>query len=275
VAVNLPVAVYQSGDEPSGVAAAVPAASKASVGDLRLSGDVRLFGEYGDAFTTALGLQIYLPTGSPSLLTSDGTLRFTPRVLIAGDAAGFVYAAKLGFGYRPRGDTFAGRKLGSEAIFSVAAGVRVNDIFVFGPELSGSTVVTREGEPFSTRATPLELLLGGHLTLANDWLVGSGIGPGFTRADGTPSMRVAFSVEFAPDACVDPDGDGICAPFDACPGVDGPRTNQRSSNGCPGDRDHDGIGDAEDACLETPGLRYDEPHRNGCPRETDESPAPR
>jgi hypothetical protein len=229
-------------------------------------------GHYGDAFTLALGAQAHVPTGRRSQLTSDGTFRFVPRVLVAGDGAGLVYAAKLGFAYRPLDATFAGRQLTSEAVFSVAGGVRVNDIFVFGPELSGATALGRGVDAFEQRSTPLELLLGFHVTLADHWLLGSGLGPGFTRADGTPSMRLVLSLAFAPDVCVDPDGDGICAPADACPDVDGVRTGRRSTNGCPGDRDRDGVFDTHDACVEQPGPASAEPTTNGCPAGTEATP---
>lgn len=219
-ACDLPLAFYRDGE-------------KASVGDLRLASDVRLFGAFGGAFTGALGVQAHLPTGIRSRFTSDGTPRLTPRFAVAGDGAGFLYAASLGVAVRPLASDFEGRALGSEALFTVAAGVRVNDRFVFGPELYGSTVVTEASGPFRRRATPIELLVGGHLTLAKDWQVGSGIGPGLAAADGTPSMRVVLSIEFAPDACVDPDGDGICSPKDACPEVDGVRTSDPKTNGCP------------------------------------------
>src|SRR5205085_11627696 len=187
---------------------------------LRLSADLRVIGLYGDVFTAAVGFQLHAPTGRRSQLMSDGTFRLTPHALIAGDGEGLLYAAKLGFAYRPLADSFQERRLGSEALFSIAGGVRVNDLFVFGPELYGSTVVTG-GSAFDARATPLELLLGLHVTLAKHWQFGSGIGPGFTRGDGTPSMRTVLSVEYAPDICVDKDGDGICAPMDACPDVGG------------------------------------------------------
>jgi hypothetical protein len=232
LAFNLPVALYQAGADVSQVASAGRAPSGESVGDLRLSADLRVLGLYGDVFTAALGLQLHAPTGRPSQLTSDGTFRLTPQVLMAGDGEGLLYAAKLGFSYRPLNDSFEGRKLGSEAVFSIAGGVRVNDLFVFGPELYGSTVVSGDAA-LEARATPLELLLGFHVTLAKHWQFGAGIGPGFTRGDGTPSMRTALSLEYAPDVCVDKDGDGICAPMDACPDVDGVRTDERSTNGCP------------------------------------------
>src|SRR4051812_3222076 len=184
-AFNLPVALYQDGSDLGQGAPTAATPHGASCGDLRLSTDLRVIGRYGDVFTAAVGLQLHAPTGRRSQMTSDGTFRLTPQVLIAGDGEGMLYAAKLGFSYRPLADVFDSRKLGSEALFSVAGGVRVNDLFVFGPELYGSTVVTR-GDAFSARATPLELLLGLHVTLAKHWQFGSGIGPGFTRGDGTP-----------------------------------------------------------------------------------------
>jgi len=271
LAFNLPVALYQAGDDLSHVTAEVRAPHGASLGDLRLSADLRVLGLYGDVFTAALGLQLHAPTGRRSQLMSDGTFRLTPQLLMAGDGEGLLYAAKLAFSYRPLDDAFQGRKLGSEALFSVAGGVRVNDLFVFGPELYGSTVVT-DGQAFTARATPLELLLGLHVTLAKHWQFGSAIGPGFTRGDGTPSMRTVLSVEYAPDICVDKDGDGICAPMDACPDVDGVRTGERSTNGCPGDRDHDGVSDKDDACRDQPGPPSDDAAKNGCPVGTEQEP---
>jgi hypothetical protein len=267
-AVDLPIVVFQHGDDLSQIA---PLRSS-GVGDLRLSGDLRVMGQYGDAFTLAIGAQAHVPTGRRSQFASDGTLRLVPRVLVAGDGAGLVYAAKLGFAYRPLDAAFAGRQLTSEVMFSVAGGVRVNDIFVFGPELSGATALGKGVDAFEQRSTPLELLLGFHVSLGQSWLLGSGLGPGVTRADGTPSMRLVLSLAFAPDVCVDPDGDGICAPADACPDVDGVRTGRRSTNGCPGDRDRDGVFDTQDACVEQPGPASAEPATNGCPVGTEATP---
>jgi OmpA-OmpF porin, OOP family len=271
-ALDMPVVLYQDGDDLSQMEPPLGPLRTSGVGDLRLSGDVRVTGHYGAAFTLALGAQVHLPTGRKSQLSSDGTLRVVPRLLVAGDGRGFVYAAKLGFAYRPLDAVFVGRQLTNEALFSVAAGVRVNDLFVFGPELYGATAVGRGVEPFEGRSTPLELLLGLHVTLAEHWQLGSGLGPGFTRADGTPSMRLVLSLAFAPDVCVDPDGDGICAPADACPDVDGVRTGRRSTNGCPGDRDRDGVFDTHDACVDRAGPASAEPTKNGCPVGTDATP---
>jgi hypothetical protein len=298
--------VFQGGEDLSAIATTIRSPDKAALGDLRLSGDVRVLGKYGGPISAAIGAQVYFPTGRRALFTSDGTMRITPRLLVAGDYAGMVYAAKLGFAYRPLDATFEGRPLGSEAIFSAAWGVKVNDRFVFGPEVLGSTVLTAGDRPFRTRTTPLELWLGGHVMVGAHWKAGSAIGPGFTHADGTPSMRVLFSFEAVPDLCLDPDGDGICSDADTCPTVDGlpkdhgcpadrdydgfndpddacpdqsgPRTVNPKTTGCP-DRDLDGVADLEDACLEVPGVATNDPKTNGCPkaepkREPKDEPKP-
>jgi OOP family OmpA-OmpF porin len=261
VAVNVPIVLFQDGDDLSGIPTTIRSPQKAALGDARVSGDVRILGHYGGPISAAVGAQVYFPTGSRSLFTSDGTLRVTPRLLVAVDWQGFFYAAKLGFAYRPLDASFEGRPLGSEAIFSAAGGVKVNDRFVLGPEVYGSTVVTGGDRAFRTRNTPIELLLGAHITLAEHWKTGTAIGPGFTRADGTPSMRVIFSIELEPAICFDPDGDGICSDEDACPSVAGVPQN----HGCPADRDFDGINDPDDACPDQAGTRTIDPKTMGCP----------
>ena len=275
IGADLPMVLVQDGEDLSGISSTVRSPDKAALGDPRISGDVRILGAYGAPMSAAVGAQLHLPAGSRSLFTSDGTVRVTPRLLVAGGYAGVVYAAKLGFAYRPLDATFEGRALGSEAIFAVAAGVKVNDRFVFGPELYGSTVVSGRDRALRTRNSPLELLLGGHVTIRGAWRTGAAIGHGLTRGDGSPSMRVVLSVELVPDFCVDPDGDGICSNEDVCPNVDGVREN----HGCPADRDHDGVVDTQDGCMDVPGVVSDDPAKHGCPeppgqaRETTEPPA--
>jgi OmpA-OmpF porin, OOP family len=229
---SLPIAIYQQGEDTRGIAIATSAPDKAALGDARLGADALVFGAYGGLLRGAVGARLFLPTGSRTQMTGDGTLRVAPHVLFAGDYQGFLYAAKLGLAVRPWDGTFEGRPLGSEALFSAAVGVKANDRFVLGPELHGSTQVTRDA-PLRTRDTPLELLVGAHLNLGDDAQVGTAIGPGLTRGDGSPSMRVLVSFEWSPDPCVDKDGDGICAPDDACPDVDGVRTRDPKTNGCP------------------------------------------
>lgn len=233
VAADLPLGLYED----------------AGAGDLRLGADVRLLGEYGRPFGLAAGCQVFLPTSRA--LTGERTVRPAPHLLVAGRIEGFIYAAKLAYLHR---------ETGPELNFGAAVGLKANDRFVFGPELSGSTVVGT-----GAHVTPLEILIGGHVKIREDFQAGLGIGPGITRGEGAPTMRVVGSFEYAPDVCVDKDGDGICAFEDACPDVDGVRTDDRHTNGCPPDRDHDGFRDDQDACPDERGFRTIDPTTNGCP----------
>jgi outer membrane protein OmpA-like peptidoglycan-associated protein len=273
LAFNLPITAYENGDDLAPVermGRPNPQTSYPGAGDLRLAADARVFGEYGDVVTGALGVQAFLPTGSRDALTSDGTIRVIPHFMVAGEGDGFVYAARIGFHYRPQDDVLLGRSLGSEVVASIAGGVKVNDVFVFGPELWASTVVTGRDTAFHVRNTPIEGLLGFHVTLGDDFRVGSGIGAGFTRGDGCPSMRALVSFDYAPDFCVDADGDGICATEDACPNATGVPSTDPKTNGCPVDRDRDGYLDKEDACPDVPGVKTGDPTTTGCPdRDSD------
>lgn len=232
-ALSVPVALYRHGEDVSAASTFVRApAQKAAVSDLRIGFDALLLGSYGGIARLAIGTQVHLPTGSREAFTSDGTIRVAPRILVAGDGSAFAYAAKVGFAYRPYDGIFEGRHLGSEAFFSLSGGVKVNDRVVFGPELHGATVVTGD-DAFASRGASLGGLLGMRVILFDDFRIGNAVGTGFGRGDGSPDFRLLASFEYAPDVCVDKDGDGICAKEDACPLVAGVRTGVRSTNGCP------------------------------------------
>src|SRR5690606_35079400 len=67
------------------------------------------------------------------------------------------------------------------------------------------------------------------------------------------------------NGCPDRDDDGVVDKLDACPDVPGVKDADPKKDGCPPDRDGDGIPDAEDACPDVPGLRDPDPSKNGCP----------
>jgi outer membrane protein OmpA-like peptidoglycan-associated protein len=246
----------------------------ASIGDVRLAADVRLFGKYDDPFTLAAGLAVYLPSGSRAAFTGDGTLRVQPRMLAAGRIGSFfVYAARVGFDVRTLSESFGGTELGSEITFSAAAGVKcIADRLVIGPEIFGSTIVGSSDGAFSSGNTPLEVLLGAHYAFLPDWRVGAGVGPGITQGLGAPAVRSVLSIEWTPAPAIprpDSDHDGIWDGDDACPTIPGVATGDPATNGCPPDRDHDGIPDGQDACPEVPGVKTDNPATNGCPPDGD------
>src|SRR5205085_3192762 len=132
-----------------------------------------------------------------------------------------------------------------------AAGLHLADRkLLVGPEVYGTTYTD---DPFKTRSTPLEIVLGAHYQITPDFRVGAGIGTGLTRGYGAPQLRALLSIEWQPEVITDRDHDGIIDKLDACPDVKGVRSEDPAKNGCPpppppSDRDHDGVIDQADAC---------------------------
>ena len=277
IAFNLPIALYQTGQNGSANGVQLSSPEQAALGDGRASLDIRLLGRYGDPFQLAVGGQFFTPTGQRDRYTGDDRARGIVHLMMAGEAGIFAYAAKGGFMIRGLDNAdLAGSPIGNELIFGASAGVRVADRkLLIGPEIYGSTVVSNSDAFFAKRSTPLEAILGGHYTIGTDWRIGAGAGPGLTRGYGSPKLRVLASIEWTP-AYVPPvvvsdrDGDGVVDGEDACPDVPGVRTSDPATNGCPltpkpKDRDGDGILDDDDACPDAPGVRTDDPKTNGCP----------
>ena len=270
---SLPLQLYTTGDAGSlnGVAYASPKNAQ-GIGDLRLSADLRLLGDYAGAFRLAIGGAVWAPTGDKAQYTSDGAVRVMPRALVAGDAGVFSYAVKAGFIYHSRSESFAGSPIGNEVQGSAAVGLRAAEgKFLIGPELFGSTY-TESG--FKTRTTPLEILLGAHYQVHPDIRIGAGIGTGLTRGYGAPVVRALLGFEWQPAVSGDRDGDGIDDDRDACPDVRGVPSEDPAKHGCPlpvapSDRDKDGIIDADDACIDVPGVKTNDPKTNGCPADRD------
>ncbi len=275
-AASLPIALAQSGTSTTLDGAAFVAPSSAAVGDLRLGGDVRLVGAYGDAFTLALGTQLWLPTGSANQYVGDGAARLGGHLAAAGDIGLFVYAASLGLLYRANDDAFASHPRGNEMDFAFAAGARLlGKRLVVGPELWGGTNLTSKEAFFDTRSTPSAAVLGAHYTF-HDFRFGLGAGPGLSHAAGTGKLRALASIEWAPGVEAPPpppdkDGDGVADVRDACPDAPGPETDDPKTRGCPlpKDQDADGVNDGDDACVDVRGVATHDPKTNGCPPDKD------
>jgi OmpA-OmpF porin, OOP family len=278
LAVSLPLVASADGQtptrQPGDTQPFYAAPSGGGLGDLRFGADVRVGGRYGDPFTVAIGMRAWAPTGSESAYTGDGKWRVATHLAFAGDISAFVYAAKIGYGYRAREAVFAGSPFGgNEAFFSVAMGLRVLDKkLVVGPEAFGRTWVD---DRFAKRTTPIEALLGAHYSILPFLRVGAGVGTGLTNAYGAPDIRGLFNLEFFAEAHDDRDGDGILDDDDACPDVKGKPSRDPAKNGCPedgkppADQDHDDVPDAEDACVDVPGVKTSDPKTNGCPPDKD------
>ncbi len=186
--VNLPIALIQDGTGWSSDTASFAAADSTALGDLRVGVDGRLYGNYKDPVTVALGAQVYLPIGSRDQYMSDGQLRLIPRLTVAGTVGLFTYAAKVGFAWRPQDDSFGGAVRGNEVVYSAAAGVRVlQDKLTVGPEIYGGRVLA-DLQGSEKTASPTEVILGAHYR-AGDFRFGLGGGLGINRGLGAAKGR--------------------------------------------------------------------------------------
>lgn len=266
LAADLPVALYVDGNAGPINGRLYDVDRGAALGDLRISADVRLFGKYRGLASGALGLSVWAPTGNRAAYTGDGKVRIAPHFNLAGEAALFAYAVKLGFNVRLNSQQLAGASLGSEVFGAASIGLRLADgKLLMGPEIYASTVV-KDGA-FRAKGTPFEGIFGLHYWIAKVVRIGAGVGPGFTDGFGSPKLRAVASLEWVPDEPEpDRDHDGIFDKDDACPDEPGPRNDDPKKNGCPlRDRDRDTILDEDDACPDEPGVPSLDPAKHGCP----------
>jgi hypothetical protein len=137
-----------------------------------------------------------MPTGNREAYVGDGAVRVSPHLLLAGDFAGYTYAAKLGAAVRGSEHDVLGLHVGSYAYFALAMGVRTFDgRLVLGPELLGQTLLS-DGQLFKRRATPCEALLGLHYSFDSGWRLGAAIGFGVSAGLGAPEQRGLISLEW-------------------------------------------------------------------------------
>jgi OmpA-OmpF porin, OOP family len=277
--VDVPIAALQSGD--SGGLIDTNKVEGGKIGDVRGSLRINLLGTFKDPIAVALQGDLWFPTGDEKNLTGDQKLRGGPRLVISGNAGGFIYNLNGGYMFRHRID-LGTPEIGPALTFGAGIGALISNKIQLTAETYGSTVTgggkTSNGDAqsplFGTHSTPAEALGGVKIRLG-DIVLGAGAGPGLTRTPGTPQLRVVGGVFYAPqpeDAPGDRDGDGIADPQDACPDVMGVKTADPRTNGCPPpptDRDKDGIIDPQDACPDVPGVKSDDPAKNGCPADRD------
>ena len=122
---NVPVLLFTSGESQQTQGGTFEAPAGAAMGDVRLSVDTGLVGEYREPFSLGVGLQVHLPTGSRDKYTSDGATRLVPRVNAAGDVGSFTYAAQLAANIRTTHSEFVGSKVDQELMLGASGGVRL------------------------------------------------------------------------------------------------------------------------------------------------------
>ncbi len=184
------------------------------VSDVRIGWDARLYGDPGGVFRFGVGAQLWVPNGSRSDFVTDDTYRAMIRLLFAGDAGWFTWAAHVGEHVRsldlaPQPEA----PQGGELLFGGAAGARVlvgrdeGAAVVVGPEVFGATA----GAAFFEKgATAIEALLGARVegtggSEAPQVRVKLGAGTGIDRHFGAPDWRAVLGIEmFMPGSKAQP-----------------------------------------------------------------------
>ena len=199
---DLPVPLSHTGSDVVVGTQVYGAPEGAGIGDLRLGADVRLFGRPWSRLTGGAGAQVFLPTGSTKAFTSDGGVRFWPRVmlvgrprfLVAGESDRLTWAARVGLHVRPEHTCACDLSPGSEVTAGLGATWRFSQRWAAGPEIYLATAM---GGRFASRAgTSAELLLAGHVAVAPGWSVNFGLAPGLADGAGTPVARAIVGVQY-------------------------------------------------------------------------------
>lgn len=286
---DLPFAIVQSGDSPQPSGGPVfKSPSAAQVGDLRIGGRVRIYGEYFDPLQIAIGGYLWAPTGNSDAgsFVSDGRVRGLPQIIVGGRGDRVVWSAALGPELR-KSQTVANVAQGATFQIGGGFGYLVDDArhVQVGVETSLSTVLSAPDQ----RNTNWELLVAGRFRVLSPLELGVALGPGLAGGIGTPDFRGVVSFTYTPEQLKDKpkpppppppppppgpgdrDGDAIMDPEDACIDVPGVKDPDKTKNGCPPpkDTDKDGIFDDNDACVNVPGVANTDPTKHGCPRPKD------
>lgn len=285
LSLDVPVAVFQSGDSPTIGSVSVASPDSVEMGDVRLGVRGRLYGE--DRAPIQIGLQssFFFPTAGNDSLAGDGSPRVEPRAMLSGRVDGetsFLWSVSGGLMMRgienPHTVTYGG---GAGAAF-------LDDLLLVSAEVFGSTLTSKEtalSSSMSLRIVPasttsLELLGGVKLRVVGGLTFGVAGGPGLADGAGTPSGRLLALAGWVPitprdRSAEDDDGDGVANGVDACPAEKGEYDEDPKKNGCaPPDRDGDRVPDPSDACPSLVGRPSADPTLSGCPSDYDRDGVP-
>jgi outer membrane protein OmpA-like peptidoglycan-associated protein len=271
VNLDVPVALFQAGDDPSGGGLRFTSPKKAQFGDLRAGLRVRILGDYDDMFQLAVGGYVWFPTGASDGYVGDGKVRGMPQLIVGGRGDRLVWSF-AGGPQLQSGVTFAGVAQGTLIKLGGGAGVLLGEKrrLQIGPEVSFA--LTPDG--IGKRTTNAEVLVDVRYRVFDDVELGVGAGPGIGGGIGTPDLRAVGMISYSPEqkkVVPDRDLDGIFDRDDACPEVFGVASSDKAKNGCPlpADRDNDAILDADDACPDVAGVASPDRAKNGCPLPLD------
>jgi hypothetical protein len=196
VDLNVPVVLLNSGDETLLGTTRYAPPDGAALGDIRLGADAVVYQRPDRLFRGAVGLQLFLPTGSTQAFTSDGGVRVWPRVSVAGDDGAFAWAGRLGVQFRPSDDCACNLAPGTEVDGALAGGWRPRPEWLLGSEVIWSHALGSGASTLRT-GTPLEAMIEAHYAATPTWTFNLGLGHGLTNGAGTPGFRMIAGAQYA------------------------------------------------------------------------------
>jgi hypothetical protein len=232
--------------------------------DPELEAKLRFYGNSDDVFVVGGALFATAPLGEA---TSKGSYIGSSSVtgggrLIADGHAGIAsFGANLGYRFVQSGRVGA-TKIGSEAIYGVAAGLSAGPVVHLIVDAFGSTQFSNEPGTNS-----LEALGGLRITpMGSPLAITAGGGAGLIEgAVGVPSFRALVGFNYSLES-KDPDGDGVMDPHDLCPTEAEDIDGYEDGDGCPDvDNDNDGLTDDVDKCPNEPEDIDGFEDNDGCP----------
>jgi len=262
VELSMPLLLSSSGEDSvfTGIGAV-------GVGDLGLTVRSNLYGTAYETIGVGANLHILMPTGDPSSMAADGTLRLIPEVVLTIRGGPVVAAINLGVSIRAtETGEFRGLELGHELVWGVGASVEAIEQLSIGLEFRGRNALS--GQFAEKGNAPIEVVLGPKITpwenLTIDIAGGIALAPGY----GASEWRIVGGVSWAPGAPAveDSDKDGILDDVDQCLSEPEDKDDFEDGDGCPeDDNDQDGVKDTVDRCPLTPqGDGF-----LGCPKDKD------
>jgi len=285
VGFSLPVVMFQEFDRKTPLTDFPQTPSNFGIGDLRLIAKMRILDNSEGGIGLAFVPQITFKTGQGQNFRGDDAFGFEPRFAIDYKFKnGIIVAANLSAFLKTQDQQLTNVKISHQMRYGLGAYFALPKNFGLVADLNGATSLMN----LKTVYSPLELYGGLRWRHQKGVQIDVGAGGGLLSAVGSPQVRIYAGIAYYPvkeksaptpvpvpaslpasqPVDLDPDKDGVLNPYDMCPDVPGPASNQ----GCPIlDKDRDGVLDPDDACPEVPG-----PVENkGCPwPDTDKDTTP-
>ena len=265
IGLDVPFIAYQSG-RASVVADGKGSLSGAAMGDPRLTTRVRLLGEKSDEREerndgpgVAVLVAVPVPVGTKDKFSSDRQFGFDLQALADFHFLGAGAGAMLGWRFRADDRSVGLAKVYQELLYGVGFKFPLPPApkWVAMVELRGSSGFN------GSRTNTLEGELGMAYSFGG-FTTTFGIGTGFVRGLGVPSLRVIAGLSWAGKS-KDADQDGIADDRDQCPRLPEDYDGFQDDDGCMDpDNDNDFIPDADDKCPNEEALEGRDENEDGC-----------